>query len=377
VLIKFVNRLFEGRFWALAIKEVNQILRNKELISLLIFPPTLQLVIFGLALNPNVEHIKLGIVDYSNTPASRELVSAFTENQVFSAERYSTSVAPLSQQVQEGKVTAGLVIPPYFNRDLNQDDTSAEVQVLINAVDANTAGIASGYITQIVEQYSRKLNPSQAPPLVDPQVNYLYNPGLTSSWFFVPGVLGVVVTLISTLVSAATLVREKDTGTLEQLLMTPSAAWEILLAKIVPLFVLVMGDSILALGVAHLVFALPVRGSFLLFLIFSGLYTFVGIGIGIILATVSRSQQQAQLSSFFITLPVMQFSGAISPIESMPRVLQYFSLLNPLRHYVQILRGLLLKGVGLDVLWPNALALLVFAIVLLTISISKFRTQLS
>ena len=377
MLIKFVNRLFEGRFWALAIKEVNQILRNKQLISLLIFPPTLQLVIFGLALNPNVEHIKLGIVDYSNTPASRELVSAFTENQVFSAERYSTSVAPLSQQVQEGKVTAGLVIPPYFNRDLNQDDTSAEVQVLINAVDANTAGIASGYITQIVEQYSRKLNPSQAPPLVDPQVNYLYNPGLTSSWFFVPGVLGVVVTLISTLVSAATLVREKDTGTLEQLLMTPSAAWEILLAKIVPLFVLVMGDSILALGVAHLVFALPVRGSFLLFLIFSGLYTFVGIGIGIILATVSRSQQQAQLSSFFITLPVMQFSGAISPIESMPRVLQYFSLLNPLRHYVQILRGLLLKGVGLDVLWPNALALLVFAIVLLTISISKFRTQLS
>ena len=377
MLIKFVNRLFEGRFWALAIKEVNQILRNKELISLLIFPPTLQLVIFGLALNPNVEHIKLGIVDYSNTPASRELVSAFTENQVFSAERYSTSVAPLSQQVQEGKVTAGLVIPPYFNRDLNQDDTSAEVQVLINAVDANTAGIASGYITQIVEQYSRKLNPSQAPPLVDPQVNYLYNPGLTSSWFFVPGVLGVVVTLISTLVSAATLVREKDTGTLEQLLMTPAAAWEILLAKIVPLFVLVMGDSILALGVAHLVFALPVRGSFLLFLIFSGLYTFVGIGIGIILATVSRSQQQAQLSSFFITLPVMQFSGAISPIESMPRVLQYFSLLNPLRHYVQILRGLLLKGVGLDVLWPNALALLVFAIVLLTISISKFRTQLS
>jgi len=377
VLIKFVNRLFEGRFWALVVKELNQILRNKELISLLIFPPTLQLLIFGLALNPDVQNIKLGIVDYSRSPASRELISAFTENSVFNTISYSVSVQPLTQQVQRGQVTAGLVIPPEFNRNLKQDDTSAQVQVLINAVDANTAGIASGYITQIVAQYSRQLDPSQPPDLVAPQINYLYNPGLTSSWFFVPGVLGIVVTLISTLVSAATVVREKDTGTLEQLLMTPAAGWEILLAKIVPLFVLIMGDAILALGLAHLVFAVPVRGSFLLFLVFTGLYIFVGIGIGIMLATISRTQQQAQLVSFFVTLPVIQFSGAISPIESIPLLLQYLALLNPLNHYVAILRGLLLKGVGLDVLWPNALALLTFAIVLLTISINKFRTQLS
>ncbi len=377
MLIKFVNRLFEGRFWALVVKELNQILRNKELISLLIFPPTLQLLIFGLALNPDVQNIKLGIVDYSRSPASRELISAFTENSVFNTISYSVSVQPLTQQVQRGQVTAGLVIPPEFNRNLKQDDTSAQVQVLINAVDANTAGIASGYITQIVAQYSRQLDPSQPPDLVAPQINYLYNPGLTSSWFFVPGVLGIVVTLISTLVSAATVVREKDTGTLEQLLMTPAAGWEILLAKIVPLFVLIMGDAILALGLAHLVFAVPVRGSFLLFLVFTGLYIFVGIGIGIMLATISRTQQQAQLVSFFVTLPVIQFSGAISPIESIPLLLQYLALLNPLNHYVAILRGLLLKGVGLDVLWPNALALLTFAIVLLTISINKFRTQLS
>jgi ABC-2 type transport system permease protein len=138
-----------------------------------------------------------------------------------------------------------------------------------------------------------------------------------------------------------------------------------------------MGDAILALSVARFVFAIPVQGSFLLFLVFSGLYTFVGIGIGIMLATIARSQQQAQLISFFVTLPVIQFGGAISPLESLPPVLQYLSLLNPLNHYVVILRGLLLKGVGLDVLWPNALALLIFATVLLTISINKFRTQLS
>lgn len=375
--MNFFRRLFEGRFWTLAIKEIRQILRNKELISLLVFPPTLQLVIFGLALNPNVENIRLGIVDYSNTYESRELISAFTENRIFNAQRYSINVQPLSKEVEEGQVIAGLVIPPEFKRDLTQDGNTAEVQVLINGVDANTAGIAGGYISQIVNEYSRQLDPDQAPALIDTQVTYLYNPGLTSTWFFVPGVLGVVVTLISILVSSAALVREKETGTLEQLLMTPSVSWEILLAKIMPLFVLVIGDAILALSVARLVFALPIRGSLLLFLALSSIYTFVGIGIGIVLATVSRSQQQAQLISFFVTLPVMQFSGAISPIETMPPLLQYLSLLNPLRHYVEILRGLLLKGVGLDVLWPNVFALSAFAIVLLTVSINRFRSQLS
>jgi ABC-2 type transport system permease protein len=254
---------------------------------------------------------------------------------------------------------------------------TAEVQVLIDGVDANTAGIANGYINQIVNQYSRHLNPEQTPLMVKPQAVFLYNPGLLSSWFFVPGMMGVVLTLISSLVSSAAVVREKDTGTLEQLLMTPADAWEILLAKIVPLFILLMGDVILALSVGRLVFGVPFRGSFPLFLVLSGLYVFVGIGIGIMLATISRTQQQVFLTSFFINLPVIQVSGAIAPIESMPVVFQYLSLLNPLRHYVAIVRGILLKGVGLDVLWPHALALGVFSIVLLGVSINQFRNQLS
>ncbi len=374
--IKFVDRLSGSRFWALATKEVSQILRNKQLISLLLFPPTLQMLIFGFALSPSANNIKMGILDYSNTPASRELVSAFTENSVFKADRYNTSLAALSQQVQDGIVTAGLVIPPEFNRYLSQDVT-AEVQVLVNGVDANTAGIASGYITQIVNQYSLQLDPDQVAALVSPQISYLYNPGLVSSWFFIPGVLGIVLTLISLLIASDTVVREKDAGTIEQLLMTPASAVEILLAKIVPIFVLLIGDTLLALSVGRLAFAVPFRGNFLLFMALSGIFIFVGIGLGIMLATISRSQQQAQLTSFFVTLPLIQLSGAIAPVESMPPLMQYLSLLNPLRHYVTITRQLLLKGVGLEVLWPNALALLVFATVLLTVSINKFRTQLS
>ncbi len=385
--MKLLNRLLESRLWALVIKEINQILKNKQLIFLLLFPPTVQLLVFGFALNPDVQNLKLGIVDYANTNTSRELVSAFTENRIFIAKYYGISQESLGEQVQEGQVTAGLVIPPDFDRDLRQGQT-AEVQVLIDGVDANTAGIASGYIRQIVNQYSRQLGPpigssqsgrarpSQS-PLIEPQVKFLYNPGLVSSWFFVPGVLATVLLLTSTLVSSATVVREKDTGTLEQLLMTPAAGWEILLAKVVPLFVLLMGDVILALSVGRLVFGVPFRGNFLFFLVISSLYVFVGIGIGILLATISRSQQQAQLTSFFINLPLIQLSGALAPIDSMPLAFQYLSLLNPLRHFVAIARGVLLKGIGFGVLWPNVLALSIFAVVLLTVSMNRFRAQLS
>ncbi len=374
--MNIIKRLLNSRFWTLAIKETNQILRSRESLVLLIIPPTLQLLVYGFALNPDVHYLKMGIVDYANTYESRELVSALTENRVFVAEQYLPNERELDQRVRQGKLTAGLVIPPEFKRNLAEEKT-AEVQVLVDAVDANTAGIANGYITQIISQYSRQLEPTRATALVTPQTTFLYNPGLTSSWFFVPGVLGIVLTLISSLVSSVTVVREKDTGTLEQLLMTPAEAWEILLAKIVPLFVLLMGDVLLALTVGRLVFGVPFRGSLLLFLSLSALYLFVGIGIGIMLATVCRTQQQVVLTSFFVNLPLIQLSGAIAPIESMPVALKYLALLNPLRHYVAIVRGMLLKGVGLEVLWPNAIALLLFATVLLSISINRFRSQLS
>jgi ABC-2 type transport system permease protein len=374
--MKFIQSLLNSRFWSLAIKEFRQILHSRETLVLLIIPPTVQMLLYGFALNPDVHYLKLGVVDYANTYESRELVSVLTVNKVFILEKYLFKEQDLGEQVRQGKITAGLIIPPDFKRKLSEDK-SGEVQILIDAVDANTAGIAQGYLNQMINQFSRRLSSNQAPPLINPQTTFLYNPGLRSSWFFIPGVLGLVLTLISSLVSSVTVVREKDTGTLEQLLMTPAEAWEILLAKIVPLFVLLMGDVILALSIGRLVFGVPFRGNGLLFLSLSGLYLFVGIGIGIMLATVCRTQQQVVLTSFFVNLPLIQLSGAISPIESMPEFFKYLSLLNPLRHYIEIVRGILLKGVGLEVLWWNAIALFIFAILLLSISINQFRRQLS
>lgn len=374
--IPLVNALLESRFWALVVKEIHQILRNKQLLFLLIFPPTFQLLVFGLALSPDLQQLPLGVVDYAQTLRSRELVSALTANDLFQVRAYVWDQQTLARQVERGQITAGLVIPPDFNRKLSQGQT-AEVQVLIDGVDANTAGIASGYIGQIVNQYNRQQSFPPQPPRIQPQVTFLYNPGLISSWFFATGVIGLVMTLTGSLVSTATVIREKDTGTLEQLLMTPAAAWEILVAKVVPLFLLLMGEVGLALAIARMAFRLPFRGSLLLFFSLSGLYIFVGIGIGIMLATLSRNQRQAQLTSFFINLPLIQLSGAIAPIESMPPVIQSLSQLNPLRHYIAMIRGIVLKGVGLDVLWPQVLALGGFAVALLWISIHQFRRQLS
>ncbi|ANV90721.1 ABC transporter permease [Picosynechococcus sp. PCC 8807] len=374
--INLLQGFFDGRFWALTLKEIRQILKNRQSIFLLIFPPTIQLLVFGLALSPNVDHLSLGLIDYANSAQSREFVSALTENDIFQIESIPKNEAQLQEQVRNGKLTAGLIIPPNFDRDLNQGN-STEVQVFIDGVDANTAGITNGYINQIVNQYTRRRNPEFKTPPVETQSRFLYNPGLISSWFFVPGVIGLVLTLTGSLISSVTVIREKDVGTLEQLLMTPASGWEILLAKIVPLFILLMGDVLIACGMGKFIFNLPFRGNFLIFYSLSGLYVFVSIGLGILLATLSRTQQQVVLTSFFFNAPIIQLSGAIAPIESMPKFFQILSWFDPLRHYVAIARSLILKGVAIDSLWPNILALLGFAIILLSVSVHRFRAQLN
>ncbi len=370
-----MNFFLDTRLWPLILKEVRQILKNKQIIFLLLFPPTVQLLVFGLALNPDVTGLSLGVVDYSNSASSREFVAALVANDAFDLEAYQPRAADLAQSVRKGEISTGLVIPPDFERQLKSQET-ADVQVFIDGVDANTAGIASGYMSQLINQYGQRLGQTTVTPL-QTSVIFLYNPGLLSSWFFVPGVIGVVLTLTGSLVSSSTVIREKDVGTLEQLMMTPAAGWEILTAKIAPLFVLLMGDVLLASAIGRVVFHLPFRGNYFLFLALSGIYVFVCIGIGILLATVSRNQQQVILTSFFFNVPIIQLSGAIAPIESMPAVFRALSFFDPLRHYVTIARSLILKGVGIEALLPEIAALVGFAVLLLGISISRFRAQLN
>jgi len=372
------TQIFRLQIKTLAIKELRQIMRDKQMVFLLFVMPILQLCLYGFALSPEVEHLRLGVIDLAHSPTSRELVSALVENGVFDLKQSGGTSESLATLVREGKLDAGVIVPPELERDI-KSKKAVDVQIMIDGVDANSAGIASGYINQIMGAFNRKLmaGTQTDSQLVLPQISFAYNPGLISSWFFVPGVLGLVLNLVSTLVSTSTVVREKDSGTLEQLLMTPVNSFQILAAKVMPLSVLLMMTVFVSLIVAKFIFHVPFRGSLLLFLAVSFLAIIVGISIGISLAAFAQNQRQALLTSFFVNLPVIQLSGAIAPLESMPKFCQWLSLIDPLRFYVSCTKAIMLKGAGLDVIWPDVLALAFFAVVLLTLSSSRFRQQLN
>jgi ABC-2 type transport system permease protein len=324
--VVLLETLLGARLCALVVKETRQIMRDKQQLFLLMFPPIVQICLYGFALSPDVQDLRLAIVDECKTNKSRELASALVENRVFKVAKSPTDLNAMMKSIERGYVDAGVVIPPDFDRKISQH-RQASIQLILDAVDANTAGIAQGYATQMITAYSRSLATPVVPRPVQSQVTYVYNPGLISSWFFVPGVLGLVLTLTGSLVSSVTLVKEKDSGTLEQLLMTPADSWEILLAKIIPLLVMLNGTVLLALFVGKLMFNLPFRGNFFTYMFVSNIYIFVVISVGIILATVSKNQRQAILTSFFINLPLIQLSGALSPIESMPEFFRMLSYL--------------------------------------------------
>jgi ABC-2 type transport system permease protein len=365
-------------------KELRQIKRNRKLVVMLIMPPTVNLVLLGFAMNSEVKNVQLGVVDYSRTAQSRELVSAFVESGSFRiAERFASGEA-LGRALNAGQLDAGLVVPHDFAQRRGRGQT-AEVQILVDGVNSNRAGIAAGYAARVVAALNERLGGAALAsstsdvgrPGAEPRVAVLYNPGLRTSWFIVTGTIGILMVLIGSLVASASMVNEKESGTIEQLLMTPAGSTEIIAAKVAPIMLLLSGDILLSVGVVRLVFDVPVRGSLVLLYFAGMLCVLAGIGIGTFIATFTRSQTQAQLMSFFVNPPVSMLSGATTPVEGMPHWMQQISYVNPVRHFATIARGVLLKGVGLEVLYPNLLALTAFTLVIVGASVWRFRKQLS
>ena len=368
--------MFILRIWSLFMKEFQQLRRNRRLVIMLIIPPTLNIILFGLALNPNFENLRLGVVDFSQTPESRDLISSFTESLVFRIDGYYPTPDQLGRVIGKGDLDAGLVIPRDFARKRARRET-VEVQLLVDAVNANTATIAGGYAARIIASVNQKIGISMARVAVTPHLTLLYNPGLESSWFVTTGMIGLLLVLQGSVVSAASLVREKELGTIEQLLMTPAGSSELIIAKLAPIFILLAFDIGLALGVARLVFGVPMRGSLGLFFVSASLCVVCGIGLGMMIATFTRTQQQAQLMGFFTNPPLAILSGVSTPIEAMPRWLQPVTALNPVKHFAIIARGIMLKGIGVNVLYRELLALAIIALVMFSLSAWRFRKQLS
>lgn len=373
------EKILNWRFWPLFMKELNELRRNRRLVAMMLVPPTLNLVLLGFAMNPEVTNLRLGVVDESRTAESRELISSFSESRSFVRTGSYKSVAELSEALSGGELDAGLVIPPDFATKRVRGET-AEVQFLVDSVNSNTAGIAGGYAARVVGALNEKILLSKStvePARTSSRVSLLYNPGLENSWFIVTGMIGMLLVMLGALVASASMVKEKEVGTVEQLLMTPAGSAEIILAKMAPIFVLLSADIGISALVGNLVFGLPIRGSFALLYVAGMLCVLSGIGIGTIIATFTRSQQQAQLMSFFVNPPLSMLSGATTPIEAMPKWMQPLTDMNPVKHFAVLARGVMLKGIGLDVLYVNFIALLVFTILLVGISAWRFRKQLN
>ena len=389
MLHRVFKKLSGSRLSALFRKELNQIRRDRRLAMSLILPPVLQLTLFGFALSAKVENIQLGIVDESQSKESRDLIAVLTESRSFASAGHYFSVTQLEQDISRGSLIAGVVIPYDFSRDL-QRGRPTTVQFLLNATNANSAAISQGYAEAVIQNYNvrlqsegvqqsfRKLSDRGQPSgRISLHPAFLYNPGLKDSWFITTGVLGLLLILNSSIVASGAMVKEREAGTIEQLLMSPAGTTEIIVTKIAPLFLLLTMMMFIAIIMIKTVFGVPFHGGLLPVISGGALCVLAGIGIGTAVATFSKSAQQALLTGFFINPPMVSLSGALNPVEAMPKWLQPLVVVNPIHHFGVIARGSMLKGSSLDTLWPNFLALSIITLVLLSLSVWRFRKQLS
>jgi ABC-2 type transport system permease protein len=374
-----------SRLKQMLIKEFLQVLRDKRMRFVLILPPMIQMLIFGYAATFEVRNVALAVLDQDRSPASREFVARFASSKRFHIARHLSSEREIGEAMDRGEVVMALQIHPGFARDLDKEKTAA-VQMIVDSTNSNTALIALGYVNQIAAGFSadyqvRRLERS-APlllataPRVAIEQRPWYNTDLRSRWFFVPGVIGSVTTIIVMVLTAFAVVREREIGTLEQIMVTPIGRFEFILGKTLPFFLIGLADVTLIATVGTLWFRVPFRGSFLVLLAGTVLYLLCLLGAGLLISTISATQQQAMVSAFFFIMPTITFSGFGFPIRSMPEPMQWLSLLDPLRYFLVVIRSVYLKGAGMDVLWPQMAAMAALAAALLTLSVARFHKSL-
>ena len=380
------ERLFE-----IIRKEYRQAFREPRMRFMLFLPPVIQLLIFGFAVNLDVDHGQIAWQDGDHSYESRELLSAFQASRRLEVSRFHPAIANPRLCSIASRVDLVVHVLPGFARDIHRGRT-ASVQLLVNGSNSNIANIVAGYANSIVgrfasdvaeEQTRERLAGSMAPTALHfaaPQVNLesrvWFNPELKSRNYFVPGIVVNILMQVTLMLTAMAIVREKEIGTMEQLMVTPIRPIELMLGKTLPFAMVGLVNMVTAAGAAILLFQIPYRGSVLLLFACSLLFLMTSLGAGLFVSTISRTQQQAMMTTFLIFQPFFLLSGFTFPLRNMPISIQYLSLLNPVRYFIDIVRGLFLKGSGVDVLWPQMLALAIFGVTILTLSAMRFRKRL-
>ena len=374
-----------GRLKQMLIKEFIQVFRDKRTRFILIGPPIIQMMVFGYAATYEIRHVPTVVLDLDHSQESRELVSRFTSSPYFDVQRQLTDSRQLGDLIEQGNATVGLEIDAGFAAKLRSGET-APLQVIVDATNSNTALIASGYISQIALAFAHEYQMDRidriAPQLIEvmPSVELAprpwYNPDLSSRWFFVPGIIGSLTVVLVVTLTAFPVVREREIGTLEQIMVTPIRPVEFILGKTLPFFLIGLFDVTLIAVVGSLWFQVPFRGHVAVLALGAVLFLFCMLGVGLLISTVSATQQQAMVTAFFFIMPTITFSGFGFPISTMPHWMQMISYAIPLRYFLVVIRGTYLKGAGMDILWPQMAAMAGLGFVLLAAAVLRFHKAL-
>ena len=363
-------------------KEFIQIFRNSKMRAIVLVMPLVQSMVFGYAVTTDVKQVTTAIYDQAQTPDSRELIDRFIHSGYFVVTTVIHSDREMDALIDQGKVAAILRIPPDFSGKIAAGTTAA-VQIIVDGTDSNTAGVVLNYAGNIIRNDAIEIlrqrtgSPGRETIGVNLQMRAWFNDNLTSRNFYVPGVIAVIVMLVTLLLTSMSVVREKEMGTMEQIVVTPITSAEFIIGKTMPSIILGFVNMIFVTLISVFWFDIPVRGSLATLFVANGFYLMTTIGIGLVISTVSDTQQQAMMSTFFFYLPAVLLSGFMFPIANMPEVVQAFTYLNPLRYFLIIIRGIFLKGVGVAILWPQMLALLVLGSLVLTMAVKRFRKNLA
>jgi drug efflux transport system permease protein len=379
------------RLACLVRKEFFELRQNPRLFGIVIVAPIIQLTMLGYAATTDVKNVPVVVADGDRSPASRNLIARFDASPNFTIVDTVTTVAEVDRYLQTGNAWIALAIPAGYGTAVRAGRPVA-LQVIADGSDSNSTTVALGYATALVGEYAAQLTavsppspaatagqvdaPAPAGPGIDLRVRVWFNSQLESRFFMIPGVLALLLLLVTANLAAMAIVREKELGTLEQLNVTPLRRWELIVGKLLPYGVIALVDVLLVTAVAVFWFEVPLRGSFALLIAMSLIYVLCTLGLGLFISTISDTQQQAMMTAtFFFLTPMIYLSGFIFPIENMPQVIQYATYLIPLRYFLVIVRGIFLKGVGLDLLWPQAAAMAAWGLIVLALAVMRSRKR--
>jgi len=368
----------------LFVKELIQTLRDKRMRITLIVPPVLQLIVFGYAANLDVKHIRTAVRDLDQSVESRDLIGRFESSTYFDIVSFPKTPKEVKDLINQGEVTVSMEIPTDFSKKLKKGDT-ATVQMVLDGSESNTALIALGYANQILSDFStqvlvKRLNRAGMVGFeeagVELQHRTWFNPNFESRLFYIPGVIASIAFLIPIILTSQAIVREREIGTLEQIMVTPIRSWELMLGKTLPFALFGLFDVFMIALIGVFWFEVPLRGNPLVLLLGAMLFLMSSVAIGLFISTICSTQQQAQISTFFFTMPAFTLSGFAFPLENMPEWIQYLTYANPLRYFLVIIRGVFLKANGLDILWPQVLALGILGTLMILLSSVRFQKRL-